>query len=86
MKKVKQLFYRFYMLKTHTRMQIYYKLVVQACHDFKIFDAHLERRRNKFQVSIYSVQVCQVKLSQTKKFSQLIYSVSLPRTINFMYK
>ena len=36
MKKVKQLFYRFYMLKTHTRMQIYYKLVVQACHDFKI--------------------------------------------------
>ena len=31
MKKVKQLFYRFYML-----MQIYYKPVVQACHDFKL--------------------------------------------------
>ena len=34
MKTAKQPFYRFYMLKTH--MQISYKLVVQACHDFKI--------------------------------------------------
>ena len=55
MKKAKQPFYWFYMLKTHTHMQISYKPVVQACHDFKNFDAHLKRRRNKFQVSIYTV-------------------------------
>ena len=36
MKKVKQPFHRFYMLNTHTHMQISYKPVVQACHDFKI--------------------------------------------------
>ena len=36
MKKGKQLFYWFYMLKKHTQMQISYKPVVQAYHDFKI--------------------------------------------------
>ena len=36
-KKVKQPFYRFCMLKTHTHMQISYKPVVQAYHNFKIF-------------------------------------------------
>ena len=36
MKKAKQPFYRFPMLKTHTHMQISYKAVVQACRDFKI--------------------------------------------------
>ena len=35
MKKAKQAFYWFYMLKTH--LQISYKPVAQACHDFKIF-------------------------------------------------
>ena len=34
--KAKEPFYRFYVLKTHTHMQISYKPVVQACHDFKI--------------------------------------------------
>ena len=34
MKKAKEPFYQFYMLKTH--MQISNKPVVQACHDFKI--------------------------------------------------
>ena len=29
-----------------------------------IFDAHL-KRRNKFQVSTYSISACRVKLSQT---------------------
>ena len=37
MKKAKQPFYWFYMLKTHTLMQISYKPVVQARPDFKIF-------------------------------------------------
>ena len=36
MKKAKKPFYRFYMLQTRTHMQISYKPVVQACHDFKI--------------------------------------------------
>ena len=36
MKKAKEPFYRFYVLKTHTHMQIAYKPVGQACHDFKI--------------------------------------------------
>ena len=36
MKKTKQPFNQFYMLKTHTHMQISCKPVVQACHDFKI--------------------------------------------------
>ena len=50
MKKAKQPFYWFYMLKTHTHIQISYKPVVQARHDY----AHLKRKRSKFQVSIYS--------------------------------
>ena len=50
MKKAKEPFYQFYMLKT--RMQISNKPVVQACHDFKIL---MHRRRNKIQVSIYTV-------------------------------
>ena len=36
MKKGKQPFYRFYMLKRHTHMQISYTPVVQARHGFKI--------------------------------------------------
>ena len=48
-------------------MQISSKPVVQACNDFEIFNAHLKRRTNKSQVSIYSVYmlVSEVKLSQT---------------------
>ena len=40
--------------KTHINIQISWKSVVQACYDIEDFDAHLERRTDKFQVSIYS--------------------------------
>ena len=36
MKKAKEPFDQFYVLKTHIHMQISYKPVVQACHDLKI--------------------------------------------------
>ena len=48
MKKAKQPFYRFYMLKTHTDIQISYKPVVQASLDFKILMHTSKRRRKKF--------------------------------------
>ena len=74
MKKAKQPFYWFYMLKTHTHMQISYKPVVQARHDFKIFMHISKGKEVNFKFLFIQVkQVCQVKLSQSKKFSQLIY-------------
>ena len=68
-------------------MQISSISVVQA----SSFDAHFKRRTNKFQVSIYSVYilVSEVKLNHTyddrfQRFSQLIFKVSVPRTITLM--
>ena len=70
MKKAKQPFHGFYMLKTHTCRFCICSSILSWLQNFH---AHLKRKRNKFQVSIYSVKVCQVKLSQTKKFSKLAY-------------
>ena len=73
MKKAKQHFYRFYMMKTHTLMQISYKPVVQACHDFKILMHTSKGEEINFKFLFFNtIYVSQVKLSQTKKFSQLI--------------
>ena len=70
MKKAKQPFHGFYMLKTHTCRFCICSSILSWLQNFH---AHLKRKRNKFQVSIYSVKVCQVKLSQTKIFSKLAY-------------
>ena len=68
MKKAKQPFHGFYMLKTHTcrfLTNLLFKPVVTSK-----FSRTSQKEK---KVSIYSVQVCQVKLSQTKKFSKLAY-------------
>ena len=68
LKKAKQPFHGFYMLKTHTcrfLTNLLFKPVVTSK-----FSRTSQKEK---KVSIYSVQVCQVKLSQTKKFSKLAY-------------
>ena len=54
MKKAKEPVYGFYMLKTHTHMQIPYKPVVQACRDFKIF-THISKGKESFVGVTYVV-------------------------------
>ena len=57
MKKAKQRFYWFYMLKTHTHMQISYKPVVQARHDFKIFMHTSKGKEVSFKFLFIQVKV-----------------------------
>ena len=57
MKKAKQPFYWFYMLKTHTHMQISYKPVVQARHDFKIFMHTSKGKEVSFKFLFIQVKV-----------------------------
>ena len=55
MKKAKKPFYRFYMLQTHTHMQISYKPVVQACHDFKILMYTSKGEEINFKFLLFSL-------------------------------
>ena len=55
MKKAKQPFYWFYMLNTH--MQISYKPVVQARHDFKIFMHTSKGKEVNFKFLFIQVKV-----------------------------
>ena len=55
MKKAKEPFYRFYVLKTHTHMQISYKPVVQACHDFKILMYTSKGEEINFKFLLFSL-------------------------------
>ena len=53
-------------------MQISYKPVVQACQDFKILMCTSKGEEINFKFLLFSLGLSG-KLSQTKKFSQLIY-------------
>ena len=53
MKKAKEPFYQFYMLKTH--MQISNKPVVQACHDFKILMHTSKGEEINFKFLLFSL-------------------------------
>ena len=73
-------------------MQISYKSVVQACDNFKILIHSSKGEEINFRflfIQFRLVRLYLVKYSlndKFKKFLQLIYMVSLPGTINFMYK
>ena len=54
-KKLRNLFYWFYMLKAHTHMQISYKPVVQACHDFKILIHISKGEEINFKFCLFSL-------------------------------